>query len=318
MGATEMAALSGLIMAVKSAAPAVVESLNNAYDFAVGDWIRSWNDKRKVKLQYNLDEYKLALYKNINQIPNDEMKEPDLSILGPALDATKYYIEDKTMRDLFAHVAAGAMDSRLDGINRSAFVEFIKQMTPLDARILRQMQTEVLIKNGDKTLHIAAGGPIPIIDVSSRDDRSMQIINENIVPDSLVDTLKVKGFSEVASSIDNLSRLSIIEKHIGGLSSWRMKSITEWFKNNSAVMLAQENLEKEREQYRSDIHKRDNREIVEKDGVKTIKTYAFTEDLDAGLRQAEQRRIVKENAFIKLTSLGENFCKVCLPSANDK
>ncbi|MDT6979467.1 hypothetical protein [Levilactobacillus zymae] len=40
MGATEMAALSGLIMAVKSAAPAVVESLNNAYDFAVGDWIR--------------------------------------------------------------------------------------------------------------------------------------------------------------------------------------------------------------------------------------------------------------------------------------
>ncbi|MDT6979469.1 DUF4393 domain-containing protein [Levilactobacillus zymae] len=241
----------------------------------------------------------MALYKNINQIPNDEMKEPDLSILGPALDATKYYIEDKTMRDLFAHVAAGAMDSRLDGINRSAFVEFIKQMTPLDARILRQMQTEVLIKNGDKTLHIAAGGPIPIIDVSSRDDRSMQIINENIVPDSLVDTLKVKGFSEVASSIDNLSRLSIIEKHIGGLSSWRMKSITEWFKNNSAVMLAQENLEKEREQYRSDIHKRDNREIVEKDGVKTIKTYAFTEDLDAGLRQAEQRRIVKENAFIR-------------------
>ena len=222
------------------------------------------------------------------------------------------------MRDLFAHVAAGSMDSRLNGINRSAFVEFIKQMTPLDAKLLRQMRAEVQIKNGDKTLHIAAGGAIPIIDVNSRDDKSMRIINENVVPDSLVDTLEAKDFSEVASSIDNLSRLSIIGKHTGELNGWRMKPTAEWFRANDAVTLAQEKLEKKREQYRSDIHKRDNREVTEKDGVKTITTYAFTEDLDAELKQAEQRRVVKENAFIKLTSLGEDFCRVCLPSANDK
>lgn len=52
-------------------------------------------EKRKLKYFYALKEYEDQLKEKISKIPSDKIIEPDLQIVAPALDASKYCILHK-------------------------------------------------------------------------------------------------------------------------------------------------------------------------------------------------------------------------------
>lgn len=74
-------------------------------------------EKRKLKYSYALQEFEKELKEKISKIPEDKLIEPDIQIVAPALEASKYCIEKKELRHMFANL-----------IQRS--------LSPFDAKIL--------------------------------------------------------------------------------------------------------------------------------------------------------------------------------------
>lgn len=90
-----------------------------------------------VTLLYLFDSYKNNLVEEISQIPEENLIDPPMNIVGPALEASKFYIEEEELRKMFAKVVAASMDSRRSTNVHPAFVEIIKQLDTLDAQNIK-------------------------------------------------------------------------------------------------------------------------------------------------------------------------------------
>lgn len=121
--------------ALKPLATAVGETLSNLWNGAFID-IHTWYGKKKIESDLNLQAYKNRLQENINSIPEENLQEPKMNIIGPALEASKFYFEEEIYRELFSKLIAGSFDNRKNDHIHPYFVEAIKQMTPQDAYII--------------------------------------------------------------------------------------------------------------------------------------------------------------------------------------
>lgn len=93
-------------------------------------------NKKHLKHEHELSTFKAELHDKINKIPSEELIEPKLSIVGPALESSKYYYEEPVLRNLFSSLIASSVNSKTSNNVHPAFIEIIKQLSPLDAKIL--------------------------------------------------------------------------------------------------------------------------------------------------------------------------------------
>lgn len=84
----------------------------------------------------NLEEFKKEINKNIEAIPQDNLKEPTMYIVGPAIEASKYYYEEAQFKEMFAKLIAASCDDRDNDKISPYFVEAIKQISHKEAMIL--------------------------------------------------------------------------------------------------------------------------------------------------------------------------------------
>lgn len=93
---------------------------------------------KKVKFNRELDfrKYQDEVLSEMGKIPESQFKEPSLSIVGPAIEASKYYINDDDIRAMFAKLLARSMHKEYSNIINHSFVEILKQLSPLDAKFL--------------------------------------------------------------------------------------------------------------------------------------------------------------------------------------
>lgn len=94
-------------------------------------------EELKIKQELNMQKLQDRMLKEVAEIHPENIKEPSINILGPTLEASKYYIDDDEVREMFARLIASSMDKSKDNITHSAYVEMIKQMSPLDAKNLK-------------------------------------------------------------------------------------------------------------------------------------------------------------------------------------
>ncbi|MEK3776873.1 DUF4393 domain-containing protein [Paenibacillus sp. FSL K6-4396] len=96
----------------------------------------------RVRIEHKVKKMKEELTKSINSIPSEKLVEPSLNIVGPALEGSKYYIENDSIRGLFVRLIASAanLDKR-DEVHPS-YVEIIKQLSPFDAKCLEFLVQE--------------------------------------------------------------------------------------------------------------------------------------------------------------------------------
>lgn len=52
----------------------------------------------RVRIEHKVKKMKEELTKSINSIPSEKLVEPSLNIVGPALEGSKYYIENDSIR----------------------------------------------------------------------------------------------------------------------------------------------------------------------------------------------------------------------------
>lgn len=73
----------------------------------------------------------------LKRVPAEDLVEPALNVVGPALEALRFAGDAPDLRDLYANLLAAAMYDKMKNGAHPAFVEVIKQLTPDDARLIR-------------------------------------------------------------------------------------------------------------------------------------------------------------------------------------
>lgn len=180
----------GTALTLKAASDGVVKSLVDLWNGAIGHYIHSWSEKRRLIME---EKFIPSIAEKIAKIPDKNLQEPKMSILGPTLEASKFYIEEEEIREMFSNLIAASMDSTYNGIVQHSFVEIIKQMSSHDAKLFKSFF------------------PIGFNPVVSVIKRNNDYISFDILVDVFYTNYSFQDYTMNEISINNLSRLGLID-----------------------------------------------------------------------------------------------------------
>lgn len=154
----------------------------------------------REKQEINIKKLRDEALAETAKISPENIQEPNLNILGPTLEASRYYIEEEELRKMFAKLIASSMDKSKISITHPSFVEIIKQMTPLDAQILD------LIINNNQTAPIGRIG----IKYPNRGSRIHYDLLFSLNSFMMGGEEQIMGTQYTGPSLENLSRLGLV------------------------------------------------------------------------------------------------------------
>ncbi len=170
---------------------AVGNTLKDAWELVFGGF-GTYVEKKRLTRQKALEDFRQSLEDKVAAIPAEKLCEPPLAIIGPALDASKYYFEEPELREMFANLIAAAMNGDTASRVHPSFTEIIRQMSPLDAQNLA-LFTSLELPVGEYRLEFSDG--------------NFKTIEYNIfLANPAVSDLVLQ-----AGSISSLARLGLIE-----------------------------------------------------------------------------------------------------------
>ena len=174
--------------------------------------------KANLTFKYKLEHFENDLKEKIKHIPPENLQEPPLMIAGPTLEALRYAYDEKELREMYENLLASAMDNRIAAQAHPSFVDAIKQMTPMEAKII-----EVIVKN-NKQLKCAGVNFIL---------KGTHQFYSKAMPDYFVNELFHLGDPFIVSaSLKNLERLGILTIDLSGFEG----ASYEEFKTHSYVL----------------------------------------------------------------------------------
>lgn len=128
---------AGFTGATFSKAKGPGQALDDVMTLVGFDRLHEVAEKKKAKRELNIQLYKDSIAQKIVAIPEEDLKDPPLAIVGPALEASKYYIEEAVLREMFANLISSSMNKNKELITHTSYAEIIKQLTPLDGENLK-------------------------------------------------------------------------------------------------------------------------------------------------------------------------------------
>lgn len=185
--------------ALTPVATSVGNTLSSIWNIVFGE-IDSYSQRLDQKRKYNLDQFRQELDDKVSAIPKDKLVEPPLHVIGPTLEASKFYFDNEDLRSMFANLIASAIN--IDSANNvhPSFVEIIKQLHPDEAKITRKFSK--------------AG--FPLVDVISVFDNN-GLMNIAINFSDIAEKAECSFPLSIGSYIDNLSRLGLISVEMNSL-----------------------------------------------------------------------------------------------------
>lgn len=73
------------------------------------------------------------------------IESPDPHIAVPALQYISYCMDNDELRDMYANLLANSMNKVVKNGVHPGFVEIIKQLSPDEARLLKQFKIETIV-----------------------------------------------------------------------------------------------------------------------------------------------------------------------------
>lgn len=160
--------------------------------------------RANITYRYKLEAFEDDLKKKAANIPEENLQVPPTMIAGPTLEALKYTYDEEELREMYENLLVSAMDSRTSDNAHPSFVDAIKQMSPLDARVLKE------IVQAKKRLKCAS----IVFEIKG----SNQVYTKGMPNWFVIELESVADPFLVSSSILNLQRLGLIEISDGSLS----------------------------------------------------------------------------------------------------
>ena len=84
-------------------------------------------------------QFQRELEEKYNRIPDEKKCEPDVSVLGPALEVLKYNLDNDEIRIMFENLIANNMNIDMKKLTHPRFVDIIKLMSHNDAVIFKNI-----------------------------------------------------------------------------------------------------------------------------------------------------------------------------------
>lgn len=167
--------------------------------------LRQWIAQK----EYNVAETEKLLAQKLENIDQRKIVTPEPYVAVPAMQAISYSMNSQGLRDLYANLLAKSMNADTKDIVHPAFVEIIKQLSPLDARILNIIFEEenfpVVELEVSEYTH----------DVSKLDIEYLDLSGENPIRTFTAKGITIIDFvppKSVLLSLDNLLSLKLINE----------------------------------------------------------------------------------------------------------
>ena len=192
---------------VRPTSKSIGENMGLLVDGVMG-WLGYWGQKQQIKRAVHLEEYKKQIAKKIAEIPEENLIEPPVRIVGPAIEASKFFIEETTCREMFAQLIASSCNSAVSGAVHPSFPEIIKQLSPLDARFLLLFKKQ---------------STFPIVELTEKDANGIESrshmagispVSRNVVPSSCRLTVVVRVSAKQALKFSAQSACSVPHRSV--------------------------------------------------------------------------------------------------------
>ncbi len=186
-------------------------------------------EKKHITHEHKLNLYKSKLEKNIEKIPSQNLREPNLQTTGQALEDSKFCIESNELIDMFVNLISSSMDSSKISSVHPSFSLIIKQMSSFDAHILLYFKKQ-------------PSYPICNYQLKYPDDSYRILMQSVFMPSQMEDNQLT--LNKISLSISALCHLGILEITY---SRWSPEPLAfSIFENSNTYKLLKDKYEKDK------------------------------------------------------------------------
>lgn len=183
------------------------KSLEDLWYYYIGhrtDLLRA--ERKEAILAYGHD-----ILEELSKIPEENRCKPRLCVAGSAIQDSINFIEEPDLRKMFAKLIASASDKNKYAQTHPAFSKIIAQLSPLEAKILRD--TDFLIKSKPCCKIRFQTSKIRRDFVFTESAPGYDIINHFYIPETENNfaALTDNDIDLYSAIIDNLNRLNLCE-----------------------------------------------------------------------------------------------------------
>lgn len=150
--------------------------------------------KYNLYAENKLNNFAKELQERASKIPNENLVEPKVNILGPAIEGLKYNLDEEHIKEMFTNILLSNMNNKKQCRIHPSFIDIVKQLSTHDAITLKLF----------KDLQITEEAIIKLKYISK--NRGFILVNNDIF---LIHSSNINTLSNIV--IDNLLRLKLIE-----------------------------------------------------------------------------------------------------------
>lgn len=141
------------------------------------------------------------LSKKYNSIPSDNLKEPDINILGNVMDSLKYSLNEDYLVEMYTNILISDMDSRTKNKCHICFIEILKQLNKNDLELLKSIY---MMKQTSSI-------PFGKLNIVDSDNKPLKYELHNPIYIAKFDNYVINDYNVFSTSVENLNRLGLIE-----------------------------------------------------------------------------------------------------------
>lgn len=163
-----------------------------------------------AKRNFTVEETKALLAKKLENVEPEKIVSPEPYVAIPALQSISYSMNSDELREMYANLLAQSMNSDTKENVHPAFVEMIKQMSPLDSRVLFYLSEGV-----HGIISLIREEPYKPIDepalkafIASEDGHYLAKSRQPLI--NHITSFKEANIRDVNVSLDNLQRLGLL------------------------------------------------------------------------------------------------------------
>lgn len=183
-----------------------------------------------------------------NLLPEANRVEPQLSIVGPAMESLKYNIMEDDLADMYSNLLISNMDAQTQGICSPMFIKIIEQLSPIDAMVFKTIYLQCKVSQAI---------PVCELKIVEQENEKKYVLLDGF-PRYVTDA-KQFGIkeNEISKALQVLSQLGLIELNF--MKSFTDKTIYQQLLNQSYVVEACETANR--------ISKKVHKALIDDEGI---------------------------------------------------
>lgn len=146
-----------------------------------------------LKKENNIAKTKLLLEENLKNIDPDQIVSPEPYVAVPAIQAISYSMDSDELRKMYANLLSKSIYSNTKNDVHPAFVEIIKNLSPLDCRVFEYIMKKNTSEMSYYEMRVGISG-------SASYHIAFPYITE----------ITFSAYDKIAYSIDNLARNNLV------------------------------------------------------------------------------------------------------------